>query len=259
MLTTKGVRQRLVIAVMLCAAFVAGCRSDMQDQPRYEAYEKSEFFADGLASRKPPQGTVARGYLREDRHLYTGKNQSGAGGAAAGGNQQSAPNASPGQNAANSASGGQQQQQGQTGAGGGAAGGQSDPNNVDAFPFPVTMEVLNRGRERYEIFCSMCHGATGNGDGMVVRRGFKKPPAYGEDRLRQERVGHFFDVITNGWGSMPNYAAQIPVRDRWAIVAYIRALQASQQGTPADVPADKRNQLEGGGNANGHGGGGEDH
>jgi len=259
MLTTKGARQCLLLAVMLCAAFVAGCRSDMQDQPRYEAYEKSEFFADGLASRKPPQGTVARGYLREDRHLYTGKNQSGAGGAAAGGNQQNVPNASPGQNAANSASGGQQQQQGQTGAGGGAAGGQSDPNNVDAFPFPVTMEVLNRGRERYEIFCSMCHGATGNGDGMVVRRGFKKPPAYGEDRLRQERVGHFFDVITNGWGSMPNYAAQIPVRDRWAIAAYIRALQASQQGTPADVPADKRNQLEGGGNANGHGGGGEAH
>ncbi|MEJ7575479.1 MAG: cytochrome c [Pyrinomonadaceae bacterium] len=258
MLTTKGARQRLLLAVMFCAAFfVAGCRSDMQDQPRYEAYEKSEFFADGLASRKPPQGTVARGYLREDRHLYTGKNQSGAGGAAAGGNQQSAPNASPGQNAANAASGGsQQQQQGQTGA---AAGGQSDPNNVDAFPFPVTMEVLNRGRERYEIFCSMCHGATGNGDGMVVRRGYKKPPAYHEDRLRQERVGHFFDVITNGWGSMPNYAAQIPVRDRWAIVAYIRALQASQQGTPADVPADKRNQLEGGGDANGHGGGGEDH
>ncbi|MBA2338871.1 MAG: cytochrome c [Pyrinomonadaceae bacterium] len=231
----------------------------MQDQPRYEAYEKSEFFADGLASRKPPPNTVPRGYLREDGQLYTGKNAA-AGGAASGGNQRNAPNASASQNAANAASGGQQQQQGGAGgnsASGGAQASQSDPLNVDAFPFPVTMEVLVRGKERYNIFCSMCHGATGYGDGMVVRRGYKKPPSYHEDRLRQERVGHFFDVITNGWGSMPNYAPQIPVRDRWAIAAYIRALQASQQGTPTDVPADKRNQLEGG-NAE-HQGGGEGH
>ena len=253
-------RAFMFFVALLCVLFVAGCRRDMQDQPRYEAYEKSEFFADGLASRKPPQNTVPRGYLREDGQLYTGMNADAGGAAGGGSNQQNAPNASSSQNAANSASGGQQLegQAGANSASGGAQASQSDPLNVDAFPFPVTMEVLERGKERYNIFCSMCHGATGYGDGMVVRRGYKKPPSYHDDRLRQERVGHFFDVITNGWGSMPNYAPQIPVRDRWAIAAYIRALQASQQGTEADVPADKRNQLEGGSTEQ-HQGGGEEH
>jgi mono/diheme cytochrome c family protein len=102
-----------------------------------------------------------------------------------------------------------------------------------AFPFPVTQEVLTRGKERFEIFCSMCHGLTGEGDGMVVRRGYRRPPSYYTDDLRNARVGHFFDVITNGWGSMPNYAAQIPAQDRWAIIAYIRALQLSQPQQPS--------------------------
>lgn len=235
-------RFALMFLVMLCAAFAAGCRQDMQNQPRYKPYRKSDFFYDGLSSRKPPENTVARGYLRDDTHLYTGKNPNAnsSGGAAV---TQNAPNSSAQQNAQNATNAGQQ---GSANSGANAPAAQSDPNNVDTFPFPVTMEVLERGRERYNIFCSMCHGATGYGDGMVVRRGYKKPPSYHEDRLRQQRVGHFFDVITNGWATMPSYAPQIPVRDRWAIVAYIRALQASQQGTEADVPADKRNQLNGG-------------
>ena len=107
------------------------------------------------------------------------------------------------------------------------------PDDVDTFPFTITKEALDRGQERYQIFCSVCHGLTGYGDGMVARRGFNKPaPAsYHQDRLRQAPVGHFFDVMTNGWGAMPSYASQIPVEDRWKIIAYIRALQLSQMPT----------------------------
>src|SRR5260370_30632468 len=104
------------------------------------------------------------------------------------------------------------------------------PDDVETFPFPMTREGLDRGQEGYNIYCSVCHGMTGNGDGMVARRGFNKPaPAsYHQDRLRQAPVGHFFDVMTNGWGAMPSYASQISVEDRWKIIAYIRALQLSQ-------------------------------
>ena len=86
------------------------------------------------------------------------------------------------------------------------------------FPFPVTQQVLERGQERYQIFCAVCHGLTGDGDGMVVRRGFRKPSSYYDTRLRSAPVGHFFDVMTNGWGAMPSYAQQIPATDRWAII-----------------------------------------
>jgi mono/diheme cytochrome c family protein len=112
----------------------------------------------------------------------------------------------------------------------GANVAQGDPNDVTTFPFPITAEVVERGEQRYKIFCGMCHGQTGYGDGMIVRRGFRQPPSFHTDELRAARVGHFFDVITNGWGSMPSYNAQVPVHDRWAIIAYIRALQLSQQG-----------------------------
>jgi len=104
------------------------------------------------------------------------------------------------------------------------------PDDVDKFPFAITPEILDRGQERFQIYCSVCHGMTGHGDGMIVRRGFRKPPSYHEQRLREAPVGHFFDVVTNGWGAMPSYASQVPVRDRWAIIAYIRALQLSQAG-----------------------------
>ena len=100
--------------------------------------------------------------------------------------------------------------------------------------------MVQRGKERYEIFCSACHGLTGNGDGMIVRRGFRRAASFNDDRLRQAPVGHFFDAITNGWGAMPSYAPQIPAQDRWAIIAYIRALQLSQQSQtnqPAQAPA----------------------
>lgn len=114
--------------------------------------------------------------------------------------------------------------------------GQIGGKPVDEFPFPVTREVLLRGQERFNIFCAPCHDRLGNGLGMAVRRGFRRPPSYHIDRLRQLPVGHFYDVMTNGFGAMPDYSAQVPPEDRWAIAAYIRVLQYSQNANIGDVP-----------------------
>jgi hypothetical protein len=182
----------LTLCLLLFAFLISGCRQDMAEQPRYDPLEASTFFADGQSARPLIPGTVARGYLREDTELYTGK---------------------------------------------------SGKDFTHTFPFPVTQAVLERGRERYDIFCSPCHDRTGSGMGMIVRRGYTPPPSFHQDRLREAPVGYFFDVITNGFGAMPDYAAQIPPRDRWAIIAYIRALQLSQQATLEDVPAEERAKL----------------
>ena len=120
-----------------------------------------------------------------------------------------------------------------------------DGKFVDQFPFPVTKDVVLRGQQRFTIYCTPCHDRNGNGQGMVVRRGFRHPPSYHIDRLRQVPNGYIFDVITNGFGAMPTYAAQIQPSDRWAIVSYLRALQASQMGTIDDVPQEARAQLNG--------------
>ena len=114
---------------------------------------------------------------------------------------------------------------------------------ADEFPMPVTDAVMARGQERFNVFCSPCHGRTGQGNGMVVQRGFRAPPSYHEERLRNAPVGYFFDVMTHGFGAMQDYAAQVPVADRWAIAAYIRALQYSQHASMDDVPADQRASL----------------
>jgi mono/diheme cytochrome c family protein len=177
----------------------------MQDQPKAIAYRENSFYKDGTGSRPLVEGTVPRGYLREDRGFFFGKKLK-----AADLNQEQPyqiPRPTPSGNAAN-----------------------PFPDDVDTIPMQLTKADLNRGQERFNIYCSVCHGMTGYGDGIVARRGFNKPsPAnYHQDRLRQAPVGHFFDVMTNGWGAMPSYAAQIPVEDRWKIIAYIRALQLSQ-------------------------------
>jgi mono/diheme cytochrome c family protein len=189
-------------------AFAVGCRYDMQDQPRYKAFKQSDFFSDKRASRDLPPGTVARGQLRTDKALYTGKKENAD------------PNA-PVQTTVDPASGNTLIS--------------SFPNDIEEFPVPVTKELVDRGEERFKVFCIVCHGPVGNGDGMIVRRGFPKPPTYNDDRLRNAPVGHFFDVITNGQGRMNSYASQIPVADRWAIVAYIRALQISQNPNPSGI------------------------
>jgi len=112
----------------------------------------------------------------------------------------------------------------------------SFPNDIEKMPVPLTQELLARGEQRYKVFCVVCHGPVGNGDGMIVRRGYTKPPTYNDDRLRNAPDGHFFDVMTNGWGKMSSYASQIPPADRWAIVAYIRALQISQNPNATTTP-----------------------
>jgi hypothetical protein len=119
-------------------------------------------------------------------------------------------------------------------------------NGADStvFPFPIDEPVLRRGRERFNIYCSPCHARTGDGDGMIVRRGYRRPPSYHIDRLRTVPVGHFFDVITNGFGAMPDYAAQVRVDDRWAIAAYIRVLQLSEHASIDDVPPGDRAALD---------------
>ena len=122
--------------------------------------------------------------------------------------------------------------------------GRIDGQLATTFPMAVTPAVMQRGQERFNVFCSPCHGRTGSGNGMVVQRGFRAPPSYHEDRLRNAPVGYFFDVMTNGFGAMQDYASQVPVADRWAIAAYIRALQLSQRATMEDVPADRRAALD---------------
>jgi cytochrome c553 len=170
----------------------------MHDQPRYEALEASDFFADGQSARLPVAGTVARGQLDEDEEFYTGKSQGEL---------------------------------------------VLDP------PVEVTRELLLRGQERFNIFCSPCHARTGMGNGMIVERGFRRPPSYHSERLRNAPAGHFFDVITHGFGAMPSYRVQLEPQDRWAIAAYIRVLQLSQNATLDDVPHSERNQLDRGARA----------
>jgi mono/diheme cytochrome c family protein len=183
----------IVVIVLVLALLGAACRRDMHDQPKYIPLRESTFFVDERSARPFVTGTVARGHLREDPLLYTGK-----------------------------------------------------LNGADAtvFPFRIDERAMARGRERFDIHCAPCHGRTGQGDGMVVRRGYRRPPTFHQDRLREAPAGHFFDVITNGFGAMPDYAPQISAEDRWKIVAYVRALQVSEHATLADVPADRRGSLD---------------
>ncbi|HEU0253016.1 MAG TPA: cytochrome c [Pyrinomonadaceae bacterium] len=210
--------------LLLLLLITAGCRRDMQDQPKMKPFRGTTFFGDGMSSRQPIEGTVARGFLRTDTAYFTGKKTPAIQGQAAQGPVQA----------------------------GQAQAANSFPDDVETFPFPVTREMVDRGRQRYDIFCSVCHGLTGNGDGMIVRRGFRRAASFNDDRLRQAPVGHFFDAITNGWGAMPSYASQIPVQDRWAIIAYIRALQLSQQnlanpsGSPSPQPSPSPTPAAGG-------------
>jgi mono/diheme cytochrome c family protein len=180
-------------ALLLLAVAGAGCRQDMHDQPKYRPFRGSEIFADGRSARPFVSGTVARGTLREDAVLYTGK---------------------------------------------------VGNDFVTEIPVKVTAELLERGQTRFQVFCSPCHGQTGRGDGMITQRGFKKPSSYHVDRLRQAPIGYFYDVMTNGFGAMSDYSAQVTPEDRWAIAAYVRTLQYSQYAPAADVPADKRPELD---------------
>lgn len=115
---------------------------------------------------------------------------------------------------------------------------------IDTLPFPLTRAVLERGHDRFSIYCTPCHGQTGEGNGLIVQRGFSHPPTYTSERVRTQPLGHYFDVMTNGFGAMHSYAARVSPYDRWAIAAYIRVLQLSRSATVNDVPANQRSLLE---------------
>lgn len=184
---------RTAVVALAVAASAAACRQDMHDAAKYEPLEYSAFFKDHRSERPMIPGTIARGHLKEDKLLYTGRD--------------------------------------------GDALSQQ-------FPFPVTAGVLARGRERFNIYCTPCHSRTGEGNGIVVQRGYKHPPSFHDDRLRSMAPGYFFQVMTNGFVTMPSYALQVAPEDRWAIAAYIKALQLSRHASAADLTADEKARLE---------------
>jgi mono/diheme cytochrome c family protein len=195
----------------------------MHDQPKYRPLRPVDqigSITDGRSARPLVEGTVARDQLREDVEFYTGKLKQGG--------QVTATSAPvlipPGSQAA-------------------PASATTYQGFVTEFPMPITAADLDRGQERFNIYCAVCHGRLGDGEGMIVKRGFRKPPSFHDERLRNAPIGYIFDVETNGFGAMPDYASQVPPDDRWRIIAYIRALQLSQRGTLADVPANEREKL----------------
>jgi mono/diheme cytochrome c family protein len=177
-------RKLAAVCGLAAASLLAGCRQDMQDQPKFVPQRGTDFFADGRSARPQVENTVARGQLHEDAYFYTGM---------------------------------------------------VDGKEGDAMPFPATMEVLQRGQERYNVYCAPCHSRVGNGVGMIVLRGYRPAGNFHTARLIAAPLGHFFTVMTNGYGAMPDYAAQLKPADRWAIVAYIKALQLSQAAKPGDA------------------------
>jgi len=192
----------------------------MGKQPAFRPLEKSTFFADGRSERPLVRGTIARGQLETDVAFFTGRRE-----------RLPKPEivAAAGQEASKPAVR--------------LVNPDDMSSYIDTIPLEVTAEFIARGRERYTIYCAVCHGEYGYGDGVVVNRGFTAPPSYHIDRLRTAPVGYLFAVQTYGYGAMADYAEQIAPRDRWAIVAYLRALQLSQNVRLADLPAGEREQI----------------
>lgn len=193
------------ISIMI-ALFLSGCfrgttsdkppihiNPSMDDQSKYLAQSKSNFFANGSTMRMPVEGTVARDELHKNTEYFYGKDGNG--------------------------------------------------KPVKKAPLKYTMKVLQRGQERYNIYCSPCHSRAGDGQGIVIKRGFIPAPTFHQDRLRNIEDGYIFNVISNGFRNMPSYAYQVPVADRWAIVGYVRALQRSQNASSQDVPPKELNRI----------------
>jgi cytochrome c5 len=204
-LWTRRIRRTLLLGI--CLFLAAGCRQDMQDQPKFKPLRPNPMFDDGGSARPLVEGTVPRASARDESFrpswLVT-------------------PRAT-------------------------AILEPNDVSNLTQYPIPLTRQILDRGEERFNIYCAVCHSRVGDGRGMVVQRGFRQPPSYHIDRLRSAPIGHFYDVITNGFGAMPSYGDQLTPRDRWAVIAYIRALQLSQHAPVSDVPLEKRSKLNTGG------------
>jgi mono/diheme cytochrome c family protein len=214
----QAVRRLYRMFFAACCLLPAACyRQDMARQPSYHWPDQpSDFFPDGRGNRPLEPGTVARGHLRDDSAQFTG--QTG---------ESTDPTA--------------------------------EPNYVTEFPFPVDEPTLRRGRERFNIYCAICHGRAGDGDGKVVQRGYLKPPSFHTDlsrgytrwkkdvSLRDVPVGYIFEVISKGYGGMPEYAEMVPPNDRWAIIAYLRALQFSRNVSADKLTNEDRRHLEAGG------------
>jgi len=171
----------IALCALAATGLLAGCRQDMQDQPKFIPQRGTDFFADGRSARQQMANTVARGQLHEDAYFYTGL---------------------------------------------------VDGKEGNAMPFPVIGTVLARGQERFNVYCAPCHSRVGNGAGMIVQRGYRPAGNFHTPRLMAAPLGHFFSVMTHGYGAMPDYSAQVAPQDRWAIVAYIKALQLSQDAKP---------------------------
>ncbi len=204
----------LSACLLVGVVILASCqRDDMWDQPKEKVLGESGFFRDGMSSRLPTSGTVARGKLKEDEHLHEGM---------------------------------------------------VNANYADSFPFEITKQVLEKGRDRYNIFCSPCHGRTGSGTGMIVLRGYKQPAAFRDSRLLNAPPGYFYYVLTQGYSQknalVPSQLQEMIQEDdlvhppitkhlddieRWSVVAYIKVLQISQTGTINDVPQEKMGELDG--------------
>jgi len=204
--------------VALVLLLLAGCQQKMAAQPSYQPLEPSEFFADGRSARPQVAGTVARGQLRTNLALYTGRKTRRG---------RYIPEREPAP-APESAQ---------------AKALDENRDFVDAFPLPVDERLIRHGRDRYSIYCAVCHDEVGTGRGKIVERGYTRPPSYHIPRLRAAPVGRLFAVISEGYGSMPSYAGQIPAEDRWAIVAYVRALQKSQHFSEAELTEAMRHEM----------------
>jgi mono/diheme cytochrome c family protein len=207
-------RSFLIFAFCLLsfASLISGCRQDMHDNPKYKPYREGSI-------RQLPEGTVARGSLALNPSApKVGTAQ-----------PQTAQAATP------------------TGTQPGAASttaAQPVPSGEDGFPFKVTKEILDRGESRYNISCLPCHGKLGDGNGMIVLRGFRRPPSYHEERLRKAPSSHFYDVVTNGFGAMSSYADQLTPEDRWKVIAWIRVLQLSQNANYSELPEEYKKDIE---------------
>lgn len=215
MLKLNG-RKMLLVGLIAGGSLAGiGCRQDMHDNPRYEPYEVG-------SHREIPEGTVSRGSLaiNPDAPKVV---QSAAAAPAATPAVPGAPGVAP------------------TAAPPAAA---SVPVGEDGFPFKITKEILDRGQNRFNISCLPCHGALGDGNGMIALRGIRRPPSYHADRLRKAPSSYFYDVITNGFGAMSNYADQLTPEDRWKVIAYIRVLQLSQKADGSVLSDADRHKLE---------------
>ena len=244
-----------LLVLLPIIALPLGCQQQMADQPSYRPLQPAAFFANGMSARPLPAGVVARQWIASDDPLASGLKEPVRGTAKAAAPKAAAPKAAAPAEAAK-ASAPAPDQTSESAAGTPPPDAPTDPARFVAdYPFALTRADLERGQERYTIFCAVCHDPIGTGHGKIVERGYVRPPNYHTDASRgfarygktialaDVPVGYLFEVITRGYGAMPRYAPQIPPRDRWRIAAYVRALQLSQHAVLGDLPPDRREAV----------------